>query len=152
MEQSKIVAASVLGSKKVEYLGTTPKNTLKIVGLELTSIGIIDPSKEEAGGWEILKRADKKNSCYQKLVLKDNKLKGAILLGETKSISYVYSKLEQEVTKEELRTLLELYIYACECKMYEYDEVLEKILFKELPDSFKCPKCNKSKKKFKKLE
>jgi len=50
MEQSKIVAVSVLGLKKVDYKGTTPKNTLKIVGLELTSIGIIDPSKEQSGG------------------------------------------------------------------------------------------------------
>ena len=151
MEQSKIVAASVLGSKKVEYQGTTPKNTLKIVGLELTSIGIIDPSREESGGWEILKKADKKKTCYQKVVLKDNRLKGAILLGETKSISYVYSKLEQEVSKEELRKLLELYIYVCSnCKMYEYDEVLEKILFKALPDDFKCPGCKGSKKGFRK--
>ncbi|MHA2035565.1 MAG: FAD-dependent oxidoreductase [Promethearchaeota archaeon] len=152
MEQSKIVAASVLGSKKVEYLGTTPKNTLKIVGLELTSIGIIDPSKEEAGGWEILKRADKKDSCYQKLILKGNKLKGAILLGETKSISYVYSKLEQEVTKEELRTLLELFIYVCSNCGMEYDEIKMEMLFKDLPDDFKCPNCKGSKEGFKKKE
>ncbi|MHA1987172.1 MAG: FAD-dependent oxidoreductase [Promethearchaeota archaeon] len=150
MEQSKIVAASVLGSKKVEYLGTTPKNTLKIVGLELTSIGIIDPSKEEAGGWEILKRADKKESCYQKVILKENKLKGAILLGDTKSISYVYNKLEQEVSKEELRVLLELYIYVCGNCGATYDEVLMETLFKDLPDDFKCPKCKGSKEGFKK--
>jgi hypothetical protein len=79
IEQSKIVAASVLELKKVKYEGTTPKNTLKIVGLELTSIGIIDPIKEEGTGWEILKKSDKKDCCYQKIVLKDNKLKGAIL-------------------------------------------------------------------------
>ncbi|MHA2283921.1 MAG: FAD-dependent oxidoreductase [Promethearchaeota archaeon] len=150
MEQSKIVAASVLGSKKVEYLGTTPKNTLKIVGLELTSIGIIDPSKEEAGGWEILKRADKKDRCYQKLVLKENKLKGAILLGDSKSISYVYNKLEQEVSKEELRALLELFIYVCTNCGTEYDEVVMDALFKDLPDDFKCPNCKGSKEGFKK--
>ncbi len=152
MEQSKIVAASVLGSKKVEYFGTTPKNTLKIVGLELTSIGIIDPSREEAGGWEILKRSDKKDSCYQKLVLKGNKLKGAILLGDTKSISYVYSNLEKEVSKEELRNLLELYIFICDNCGMEYDEVVMETLFKDLPDDFKCPNCKGSKKGFKKKE
>ncbi|MFX1590073.1 MAG: NAD(P)/FAD-dependent oxidoreductase, partial [Promethearchaeota archaeon] len=31
MEQSKIVSASALGLKKVDYKGTTPKNTLKII-------------------------------------------------------------------------------------------------------------------------
>ena len=150
MEQSKIVAASVLGLKKVDYKGTTPKSTLKIVGLELTSIGIIDPTKEEGGGWEILKKADKKDCCYQKLILKEGKLKGAILFGENKAISFVYNKMEQEVTKEELRTLLELYIFICFNCGKEYDEAKMNVLFKNLPDDFKCPGCNGPKEGFKK--
>jgi len=150
MEQSKIVAASVLGTKKVEYHGTTPKNTLKIVGLEVTSIGIIDPTKEEAGGWEILKKADKDDCCYQKLVLKESKLKGAILFGESNAISYVYNKMEQDVDKNELRELLELYIYICENCGMEYDEAVMDLLFKDLPDDFKCPNCKGPKKSFNK--
>ncbi|MHA1915436.1 MAG: FAD-dependent oxidoreductase [Promethearchaeota archaeon] len=149
MEQSKIVAASVLGTKNVEYHGTTPKNTLKIVGLEVTSIGIIDPSKEDTGGWEILKKADKKDCCYQKVVLKDNKLKGAILFGDTKAISYVYNKMEQDVDKYELRELLEVYIYICENCGMEYDEAMMEVLFKNLPESFKCPNCKGPKNRFK---
>ncbi|MHA2391837.1 MAG: FAD-dependent oxidoreductase [Promethearchaeota archaeon] len=150
MEQSKIVAASVLGTKKVEYHGTIPKNTLKIVDLEVTSIGIIDPSKEEAGSWEILRKADKNDCCYQKLVLKESKLKGAILFGESKALNYVYSKMEQDVDKNELRELLELYIYVCQNCGMEYDDAIMEILFKDLPNDFKCPKCKNSKKGFKK--
>jgi nitrite reductase (NADH) large subunit len=150
MEQSKIVAASVLGTRKVEYHGTTPKNTLKIIGLEVTSIGIIAPAKEEVGGWEILKKADKEDCCYQKIVLKDNKLKGAILLGETKAISYVYSKMEKDVDKHELRELLELNIYICENCGMEYDEIAMEKPFKDLPDDFKCPNCKGPKNGFKK--
>ncbi len=153
MEQSKIVAASVVGMKKIEYKGTTPKNTLKILGLELTSIGIIDPSREEiSGGWEILKKADKKDCCYKKLILKDSKLKGAILFGDTKAISYVYSKMEQEVDGTELRKLLELYIYICKNCGKEYDEAIMEVLFKDLPDNFKCPNCNGPKEDFKQRE
>ncbi|MFW9821833.1 MAG: FAD-dependent oxidoreductase [Candidatus Thorarchaeota archaeon] len=152
MEQSKIVAASVLGTKKVEYHGTTPKNTLKIVGLEVTSIGIIDPSKEEAGGWEILRKADKKDCCYQKIVLKESKLKGAILFGESKAMSYVYSKMEQDVDKGELRELLELYIYVCQNCGMEYDDAKMEVLFEALPDDYKCPNCKNPKGGFKKKE
>ena len=152
MEQSKIVAASVLGLKKVEYQGTTPKNTLKIVGLDLTSIGIIDPAKETSGGWEILKKADKKDCCYQKLVLKDGKLKGAILFGDTKAISYVYNKMEQDVDKNELRKLLALYIYICKNCGKEYDEAVMEVLFKDLPENFKCPNCKGPKEDFKQKE
>jgi nitrite reductase (NADH) large subunit len=150
MEQSKIVAASVLNLKKVDYKGTTPKNTLKIVGLELTSMGIIDPTKEEGGGWEILKKADKKDCCYQKLVLKGSKLKGAILFGENKAVSYVYNKMEEDVDKEELRKLLELYIYICNNCGKEYDEAKMGILFMDLPEDFKCPGCEGTKGNFKK--
>ncbi|MHA1933562.1 MAG: FAD-dependent oxidoreductase [Promethearchaeota archaeon] len=150
MEQSKIVAASVLGLKKIEYQGTTPKNTLKIVGMELTSIGIFDPSKEEGGGWDILKKADKDDCCYQKLILKDNTLKGAILFGDNKAMSFVYKKMEQDVTREELMDILELYLYICSNCGAEYDETKREFLFKDLPDDWKCPKCKNSKEGFKK--
>ncbi|MFX1287839.1 MAG: FAD-dependent oxidoreductase [Promethearchaeota archaeon] len=151
MEQSKIVAASVLGLKTIEYKGTTPKNTLKIVGLELTSIGIFDPSKEEGGGWDILKRADKKDCCYQKLVLKDNTLKGAILFGENKAMSFVYKKMEQDVTRKELMEILELYLYKCSNCGAEYDETKMEVLFKDLPEDWKCPNCKHSKEGFIKI-
>ncbi len=152
MEQSKIVAASVLGLKKIEYKGTTPKNTLKIVGLELTSIGVFDPSQEVGGGWDILKRADKKDCCYQKLVLKDNTLKGAILFGDNKAMSFVYKKMEQDVTREELMDILELYLYICSNCGAEYDETKREILFKDLPNDWKCLNCKHPKEGFKKQQ
>ena len=150
MEQSKIVAASALGLRKIEYKGTTPKNTLKIVGLELTSIGIFDPSQELGGGWEILKKADKEDCCYQKLVLKDNKLKGAILFGDNNAMSFVYKKMEQDVTKKELMEILELYLYKCSNCGAEYDETKMEILFENLPKDWKCPNCKHSKEGFNK--
>ena len=150
MEQSKIVAASALGLKKIEYKGTTPKSTLKIVGVELTSIGIFDPSKEEGGGWDILKRADKDDCCYQKLILKDNKLKGAILFGDNKAMSFVYKKMEQDVTRQELMEILELYLYKCSNCGVEYDETKMEVLFKDLPEEWKCPNCKHSKEGFNK--
>lgn len=150
MEQSKIVAASVLGEKKTEYKGTTPKNTLKIIGLDLTSIGVFDPSEEEGGGWEILRKADKEKCCYQKIVLKDNKLKGAILFGDNKALSFIYNNMEENVNKTELRKLLDLYIWVCSNCGAEYDEALMENLFKKLPPDWKCPKCKALKEKFKK--
>jgi nitrite reductase (NADH) large subunit len=108
MEQSKILASSILGKKGEKYEGTVPKNTLKIVGIDLTSIGVFDPPEKEGGGWEILKKSDKKNCCYKKIVLKDNKLKGAILFGEKKALNYINNNIESEVDPEELKKILEL--------------------------------------------
>ena len=98
-----------------------------------------------------MKKADKKDCCYQKLILKDNKLKGAILFGENQALSYVYKNMEQDVDREELKRLLELYTFVCQNCGAEYDESTKGILFKNLPEDFKC-KCGQSKKEFKKNE
>ena len=112
----------------------------------------IDPAKEKAGGWEILKKADKDDCCYQKVILKDNKLKGAILFGDNRALSYVNSKMEEDVNKEELRELLELYVYICNNCGSEYDESKTGVPFEDLPDDFKCPNCKGAKNQFKKKE
>ncbi|GAG86846.1 unnamed protein product, partial [marine sediment metagenome] len=110
LEQSKIVAASVIGKKDIEYKGTVPKTTLRIIGLDLTSVGIFDPSdKDLVGvGWEILKNIDKKGGCYKKIVIKGNTLKGAILFGEKQAIPYVNKNLEKEIEEAELREAINL--------------------------------------------
>ncbi len=152
MEQSKILAASILGKKKVEYIGTIPKSTLKILGISLTSIGIFDPSEEEGGGWEILKKSDKKDCCYQKIVLKDNKLKGAILFGENKALSFINKNIGAEVEKDELRKILELYLWICSNCDTNYDDAVMNPVFEYLPEDWKCPNCKGPKDGFKKKD
>ncbi|MFX1502797.1 MAG: rubredoxin [Promethearchaeota archaeon] len=100
----------------------------------------------------ILKKADKKDCCYQKIVLKGNTLKGAILFGDNKPLSYVSNKMEEEVDREELKKLLELHTYKCNKCGEEYDEAKMGTLFKDLPADWKCPSCNCSKKEFIKEE
>jgi len=154
IEQSKILAASILGKKNVEYAGTVPKNTLKIIGIDLTSVGIFDPSDKDlvGAGWEILKNLDKKSRCYKKIVLKENKLKGAILFGEKKAIHYVNRNLETEINEKELRAAIELYKWICGGCENIYDEAKRDLLFKDLPEDWKCPKCKNPKSGFKKKE
>ncbi len=77
-------------------------------------------------------------------------MKGAILFGDNKAMSYVYNKMEEDVDKEELKKLLELYSYTCNNCGMEYDEAQMGILFKDLPPDWKCPNCKCSKKDFKK--
>jgi nitrite reductase (NADH) large subunit len=151
MDQARIVASSVLGKKEKEYKGTTPKNTLKIVGIDLTSVGVHDP-EELGGGWEILKKADRSSNCYQKIVLKDNKLKGAILFGKNDAVSFVNKNIESEVSIEEIRKAIDAYIYKCNNCGAEYDEAKKDISFEDLEESWVCPKCGSMKKKFQKVE
>ncbi len=152
IEQSKIVANSVLGKNRLKYEGTIPKNTLKIIGIDLTSIGLFDP--EDKGfvgvGWQILKNIDSKKKCYKKIVLKDNILKGAILFGENEAKSYVNNHVEMEVDELELRKAINLYKWICGACGTIYDETVNELLFKNLPEDWKCPNCGSNKEAFRK--
>ena len=154
LEQTKILAAAIKGKKDLAYKGTIPKNTLKIVGIDLTSVGIYDPGDTElvGAGWEILKNVDKKGGCYKKIVIKDNKLKGAILFGEKKAIPYVNRNIEKDINEIELREAINLYEWICGGCENIYDEAKMELLFKYLPDDWKCPNCKGLKDKFIKKE
>ena len=66
-------------------------------------------------------------------------------------MSFVYKKMEQDVTKKELMEILELYLYKCSNCGAEYDETKMEILFENLPEDWKCPKCKHLKEGFEKI-
>lgn len=89
LDQAKVVAQNILGDD-ISYTGTTPSNVLKVAGVDLFSIGIVNPEEE----YEILSTLDDRN-IYKKFVIKDNRLVGAILLGEKKNAQ----QIERVITK-----------------------------------------------------
>ncbi len=76
-EQGRIAGMNMAG-QKVEYQGTVPSNALKVVGIDLVATGEIDGE----GRKESITRQT--GRTYQKLVLEDNRMIGAILLGDTR--------------------------------------------------------------------
>ena len=93
MEQASIAAANMLGEEDNIYAGTVPSNTLKVVDVELTSIGLVNP---EESRYEEIKKTDKKKGVYKKLVLDKGKIVGAILLGDKKGFTSIKKLIAQE--------------------------------------------------------
>lgn len=94
-EQGTIGGNNIAGRNTV-YNGTTPSATLKIVGIDLTSIGIVNPAtaippleKGDEGGFKEIIREDGSDDIYKKLVIKDGKIVGAIILGDTKEVRII---------------------------------------------------------------
>lgn len=83
MEQG-IAAASNMIDRPLEYKGTTFQATLKVMGIDLTSIGVVNPEGE---GYETVCRKDASKGIYRKCVIKDGRLIGAIVLGEKDGIA-----------------------------------------------------------------
>jgi nitrite reductase (NADH) large subunit len=93
LEQATIAAATMLGEEDNVYAGTVPSNTLKVVDVELTSVGLVNPEEPR---YEEIKKTDKKKAVYKKLVLDQGKIVGAILLGDKKGFTSIKKLIAQE--------------------------------------------------------
>lgn len=83
LEQARVAAVNMLGREQAEYQGTIPSNVLQVVGIDCASIGVVHPEEDE--GCQELRKS--RAGVYKKLVLKDGRLVGAILLGDRKDVA-----------------------------------------------------------------
>jgi nitrite reductase (NADH) large subunit len=84
-EQARTAAESILGGSRA-YAGTVPANTLKVMGVALTSVGQIQPEKPHH---EELRREVVDAGLYRKLVLDEGRLIGAIWMGDMRGVDAV---------------------------------------------------------------
>ena len=84
-EQARAAASNMLGMDKT-YEGTVPSNTLKVVGLFVTSVGLVNP---EGPGYEMISKEDAVAGTYKKLVLKEGVLEGAVWMGTKKGAAEI---------------------------------------------------------------
>ncbi len=80
MEQGKVLAAVITGNPGPAFAGGAPAAKLKIMGVEIFSAGSIDDSDP---GVECIRYEDPSLGIYKKLLVKDNRLQGVILVGDT---------------------------------------------------------------------
>jgi len=75
-------AGLCMAGKMVEYPGSLGMNSVSLYNVPIISLGIFDPESEGIGGVDVKIRANPEQNIYQKLVFKDNRLKGAIFIGD----------------------------------------------------------------------
>ncbi|HYT93772.1 MAG TPA: FAD-dependent oxidoreductase [Gemmataceae bacterium] len=80
-EQARVLADVLARSdSSVAYRGSRLSTTLKVMGVELTTMGEVHATDSET---EVVSHLDPVRGVYKKLVLRDNRLVGAVLLGAT---------------------------------------------------------------------
>ena len=80
-EQAKVLADVLTGfNPKAEYLGSKLGTKLKVMGVELASMGETKPSLPDD---EVVVYREPSRGVYKKLIIRENTIAGAILLGET---------------------------------------------------------------------
>ncbi len=100
--QARIVAQNFMGQIK-KYEGTIPSNTLKVVGIDLTSIGVVHPEDKSC---EEFRREDQKQGIYKKIVVRNGKVCGFICIGTKKNVSEISQLISQKVNVEKWKESL----------------------------------------------
>jgi len=100
--QARLAAFNIAGNEK-KYTGTIPSNTLKVVGVDLTSIGLVNP---EEGTAEEFRKTVEEQGIYKKIVIQEGKLAGAIWMGTKQNISEINRIILQKIGVEKWKDAL----------------------------------------------
>ncbi len=107
IDQARIAAKKILDQPGPEYQGTIPANTLKVVGIDLTSIGSVRSQHEPPEpGFEEIRTISPDGKVYKKYVVKDDKMIGAILLGSKKEAVKVTRLIKDGTPVADIRSKL----------------------------------------------
>jgi NAD(P)H-dependent nitrite reductase large subunit len=80
-EQTRVLADRLSGRNAAAvYEGSRPSTRLKVAGIDLAVMGIKDPVEEDD---EVVSYAEPTRGIYKKLIVRNNQLAGAIVLGDS---------------------------------------------------------------------
>ena len=79
LEQGEVLASTITGGRTLTFTGAAPAAKLKIMGVDVFSAGDIS---ETEPGVEAIRYEDPGLGIYKKLLLKENRLRGVILVGD----------------------------------------------------------------------
>lgn len=100
--QARIAAYNILGQKKA-YEGTVFSNTLKVVGIDVASIGHVHPGEDDV---EEIRKEKKKEGVYKKLVTQSGIIVGAIWMGTKEGLNEVNRLISYKINVERWKNSL----------------------------------------------
>ncbi len=102
-DQAKILAKTMTGQKDEGYEGSVLASKLKIMGIDVFSAGSVQGQEAEE---EVVKYEDPVLGIYKKCVVKEDKLVGAVLVGEAEDANRLLEMIRSQEELGEKRTSL----------------------------------------------
>jgi nitrite reductase (NADH) large subunit len=99
-EQAKVCAASLAGRDDAHYVTPPLSTRLKITGIDVFSAGQL--SAQDEGDEELVYR-DSAKGIYKKLVLRDDKLVGAVMYGDVADGSWYFQMMREKADVAPMR-------------------------------------------------
>ena len=100
-EQAQVLAQHLAGQDS-EYKGSFVSTKLKVTGISLFSAGDFKDSEET----ELLVYKDLTQNIYRKIVLKNNKIQGAVMFGDVTGSNWIYENLVKQNDMSAFRNTL----------------------------------------------
>jgi len=107
-DQAKVLADRLTGTNpEALYHGSKVATKLKVMGVEVASLGVTEPTEE---GDEVVQFTEPKKGTYKKLIIRNGRLIGGILLGDISKAPYLTQTFEREtpVPEERLSLLFDI--------------------------------------------
>lgn len=94
LAQARVAGAQIAGATDVLYEDIVPSTTLKVSGIDLTSLGEVNP---EGDGYQEYRFLDEPRGVYKKVVVREGRVVGAILLGDRTDLQAVTRLVSQKI-------------------------------------------------------
>ncbi|MGH9666087.1 MAG: FAD-dependent oxidoreductase, partial [Bryobacteraceae bacterium] len=107
-EQAKVLADHITGKDShAAYSGSKIATKLKVMGVEVASMGIVEPQYPED---EVVQFSEPKRGTYKKLIVRNGRLVGGILLGDIGKAAYLMQAFDRStpLPDERLRLLFDI--------------------------------------------
>jgi nitrite reductase (NADH) large subunit len=102
--QARIASANMAGQDKV-YDVVVPSTTLKVVGIDVSSIGNVNPESDD---FTEIRTMNREAQTYKKIVLHEGRIVGAILINAKPMARDIEAKIsnQETMTPEEAQALI----------------------------------------------
>jgi len=127
-EQGHLAGLNLAG-RMIPYEGSLGMNSVSFFGVPVVSLGLFDPHSDGVDDAEIKERLIPQHNIYQKIVFRDNKLKGAIFIGDL-----AYCGAIKDLIKSQ--TLVGIIKDSILEEKYQFSAFLRKKRYKDLEGRF----------------
>ncbi len=129
-EQAKVLADHITEKdRNAGYYGSKLATKLKVMGVELASMGITEPAEP---GDEVVQFSEPTRGRYKKLIIRSGRLVGAIMMGDLDKVGYLMQVFDRNDPLPEERLSL----------LFDLGGPAKKVTYDEMPASAQVCNCN----------
>jgi nitrite reductase (NADH) large subunit len=129
-DQAKVFADHVTHTdRNAAYHGSKLSTKLKVMGVELASMGLTEPEHEHD---EVVQFSEARHGTYKKLIVRDGRLVGGILMGDISKAAFLMQAFDRETPLPEERLSL----------LFDLGTPSQKVTLDEMPAAAQVCNCN----------